>query len=112
MLDRGHRLLYLGLVPSAFLVLAIGLLLLFWFTFHQEKRNIYISVFFIFMGIGLSFYTTIHYGLGWGPRIPLFMDWAGYDRRFLFAASILVAVIGVLGLVLPRPRKIEHEAEG
>ncbi len=73
-LDMTPRRLYLWLVPFAFLVLAVGLLLLFWFTFHQEKRNIYISVFFIVIGIGLSFFPTLHYGLGWGPRIPLFMD--------------------------------------
>ncbi len=99
MMAQGPRLLYLISVPIAFLVLAMVLLLLFRFAFGQEKRNRFISVFFIVVGIGLAFYPTFHYGLGWGPRVPLFMDWVGYKRPFFLTASIFVSAIGVLSLV-------------
>ena len=118
-LPNTHQLLlYLWLVPILSLVLAICLLILFQFTVFQEKRNILISVLFIVVGICSTFYTTLHYGLGWGPSIPLFMNWAGYGRLFFFVTSTLVTAIGVLSLVLPKQRKngvtnvnIEKQAE-
>ncbi len=91
-------------IPIWFLVLAICLLLLFWFVIYQGKHNIVISVLFIVVGICILFLPPLRYSGWWSLPFPPFMNWLGYDRRFLLSASALVAAIGLLGLVFPRQR--------
>jgi hypothetical protein len=91
-------------IPLWFLVLAICLLLLFWFVIYHGKRNIVISVFFIAVGSCILFLPPLSYS-GWlSVPFPPFMNWLGRDRWFLLSTSAFVAAIGFLGLIFPRQR--------
>ncbi len=97
-------LLSMWFIPILFLVLAICLLLLFWFVVHQGERDIAILVFFIAIGIGILFIPPLRYSRWWPAPIPYFLDWPGNDRWFLPGTSAFVTVIGVMGIVFPKEK--------
>lgn len=108
-LNRGNVYLKLvslrmWLVPIWSLVLAICLLLLFWFVIYRGKRNVAISVLFIAVGICILFLPPLIYSGWWFVPFPPFINWLGYPRWFLLGTSAFVAAIGLLGLVFPRQR--------
>ena len=96
--------LRMWLIPIWFFVLAICLLFLFWFVIYQGKRNFIISMLFMVVGICILFLPPLSYSGWWSIPFPAFMNWLGYDRRFLLSTSALVAAIGGVGLVFPRQR--------
>jgi len=81
----------------------MGFLILFWFVLCKEKRNFVFSVLLAGVGICMMMITTLAYTFGGVRFIPLFMDWSS-DRGFFFAASVMLAAIGVLGILLPKQR--------
>jgi hypothetical protein len=96
-------LLMLLLFPISSLVLAAGVLLLFWFTVSRMKKSAVVSTVFIILGIlvdllVLSFITPL--------GIPLlFLQPFLLPTSNLFLMAIFVMVIGILSLVLPHPKE-------
>ncbi len=99
-----HVLLSMWLIPLLFLVLAIGLLFLFWFVVSQAKRNTAILILFIAIGLGILFIPPLSYSRWWPAPIPYFLNWPGNDGWFLPSTSAFVAVIGLMGIVFPKEK--------
>jgi hypothetical protein len=94
--------LYLWLIPFLFLGMVIGAFVLFRFIIQKENRSQVLFILFTVVGLFSMLIPALALALGVPKVVLSVMNWLTYNSWFFLVASVLVAAIGILGLVFSR----------
>jgi len=87
----------------SFLLLAVLLLLLFWFLLTVAPRNVWIATLYLLIGLFFGFFQVLYFIPAIGGGMPrFFYDLLLSVNSYTILAGSFLAVIGLFMLILPR----------